>query len=476
MFHNIGYGRVSKLDVERMGGRENNLDIAANQQRRRLERSGCTEIYFDVQRGTDDDRPNFEQLMKRVEKEDRVNRVTITRDDRITRNLSMTLHIINVFRKAEVELVILEEGDIPIDLNNVYEWKRRVLAGVDAEFEVKMLQARVKRGMEDLRQQRKANPRCPFGYARSKEGYYIPHPEQYPIARDIVETLLRLKAVGPTCKEVNAKYGMKWNYTQLKDWAQKAVLRGHTPRFIDAARRVPRQIDYGTHPEIAIVSAEEDREIARILEDGRKYRGRNRDARRYPLGGGLCRCARCDGPMTCRHRILRTGEETYYLECDRATKYDGSQTCDNIHCPSSKRVESAVIQALTGRSEELAQIASIPEPKEESYELMELRRQLEEMKRIPGNNLFVTQAIAGIEAQIKVEEEKLDADSSSANYSLELFQSLGEDASNPEFWETRSPEIKRLFYHGLIDKVIIDGVKLPDRRWIDYQIQVLFSF
>ncbi len=43
----LGYGRVSKLDYEQRISDEE-LDTAAKQQRDRLEKAGCTEIFFDI--------------------------------------------------------------------------------------------------------------------------------------------------------------------------------------------------------------------------------------------------------------------------------------------------------------------------------------------------------------------------------------------------------------------------------------------
>ncbi|MGG6265697.1 recombinase family protein [Leptolyngbya sp. AN03gr2] len=98
----LGYGRVSKLDYGRKVSDEE-LDTAAKQQRSRLERAGCTEIFFDIQRGTDDDRPNFERLIARRQKREQFDRIVITRDDGLG-DLSKTNYPLSSASLSQLEI------------------------------------------------------------------------------------------------------------------------------------------------------------------------------------------------------------------------------------------------------------------------------------------------------------------------------------------------------------------------------------
>lgn len=466
----IGYGRVSELDYSRHVD-ENELDVAANQQRRRLERAGCTKIYFDVQRGTDDDRPNFQQVMNLVSQQG-CRRLVITRDDRITRNVQTTLNIIETFISSNVELLILEEGDQPVDLNNPYEWKRRVQAGLDSQFEVKMLGLRVRRGYEDLRSQRRANPHPPFGYQRNRKGFYEPHPENYSIAQGIISQFLQTRSVQQTIIWLSVTHGLDWNRSRFKYWIHNEVLRGNTPRFQDKSTGKPAHVDFNTHSDIALLSAEQYLEIQNIFKENKRLWGSNHQAQRYLLSG-LCRCARCDGAMSCRKKKGKDYPENYYyLDCSTVRNFGKANVCTMIHAPSCRLVEAAIIDKLTARAGEIAELANVPKVKEESPEIKELRRQFTNLQSA-GDNPAIETAKKDILHQI----QQLEARESQqeTNLAEETLRSYGDIAQSKDFWLQMSEESKKRLYQILIDRVLIDGQKQSGKR-VQYHIDVILSF
>jgi DNA invertase Pin-like site-specific DNA recombinase len=475
-FHNIGYGRVSKLDLDRMGDSENQLDIAANQQRRRLEKAGCTEIFFDVQSGADDDRPKFEELLNRIKRKQNCDRVTVTRDDRLTRNTEMMLSILKLMRDQRIEYLVLDDGDRPADLTNPYEWKRRSLAGVDAQFEREMLSMRIKRGFEDLRSQQKANHKTPFGFVRTREGKYAPHPVEYDHLRWIIEDLLNSKSVYKTCRNLNSRFNYTWGHSRFRRLLLNQVLRGHTPRFVNPATGLPDEVQQDTHPEIKVISPDEDLIIQQILKEASQYRGANQSAPRYPLGSGLCHCARCGSSMSCRKRKHKSGNIYIYLECDSATEYSNPNRCENMHSINADNVEKKIIEALCNKAEQLAEISTTSEEITESFELQSLRRQVNDLKKIPGRSAPIIKAIEELELQILEIEKEINASGQQLSLSRDAFISYGKVTADPNFWWGLPAEEKRYLYRSFISDVRINGKKRPSSRFVDYSIEVLLRF
>lgn len=220
MFHNIGYGRVSKEDT-------NDLWNAAKNQRSRLERQNCSEILFDIQPGTDDHRPDFEILVNRIKSNSNCDQVTITRLDRITRGSEMTLELLELFRKSKVGLLILEMGEMPVDLNNPYVWKQLAHQGIDNHFYVKLLGINIRRGYEELRAQGKANPKNAWGYKRVKERYVLDE-EQAVIIRDLFDKFFETKSVAKVCNHAAEKYSIKLYRAKFCYMIENPIYRGHT--------------------------------------------------------------------------------------------------------------------------------------------------------------------------------------------------------------------------------------------------------
>lgn len=467
----LGYGRVSKLDYGRKVSDEE-LDIAAKQQRNRLERAGCTEIFFDIQRGTDDDRPDFERLLARMRSKSQCDRVVITRDDRITRNATMTLELIDIFVTQQIELLVLDDGLEVVDFSNPYEWKKRVQAGVDSQFEVKMLGLRIRRGYEYLRSQKKASPAVPFGYQRSSDGKYESNPDQWEIAQAIVNAFFRYRTLRKTCKLVADLTGKEWRASTMRHWLTNEVLRGNTPYRIDPKTRRPQEIAYGTHPDAVLITPDQDMLLRQILDENRRLGGvRNRLP--YPLGSGLCKCRHCGSSMTIA-KIDRSSEDLqYWLRCNSAQNLNNR--CSFRGTPHSSFVELHVIEALVSKAEEIAnQVETVTLQKQDSPELISLKNQYAHLCSIPGKNPAIEKAKQDLEEQMRNLESLTQQQKTQSSYDGTAFKALIDVYKKKTYWMSLEPEERRERFRQFVKTVWISVEKTGKVN--QYLVQVELKF
>lgn len=139
-----GYARVSTQE------QAEEFD-ALNQQVARLKTAGATEVLIDIESGRNDERKQYNELLKLVQ-QNQVDEIIITRVDRLGRSV-ITIHkAIDVFVKHNVNLRIL---DAPVDPNSPFGWfSINQMSGL-AEFESRLLSQRIRHGNNYFRQQLK---------------------------------------------------------------------------------------------------------------------------------------------------------------------------------------------------------------------------------------------------------------------------------------------------------------------------------
>lgn len=437
MKQKLGYGRVSSS--------EQFLDSnAAAQQISRLQHAGCDTIFFDVQSGSDDDRPEFEKLMALVRLE-KVDCVCITRDDRITRRGITTLQILETFFKCRVQLEILDSGGVS-DLSNPYEWLQRSQAGLNAEFEIRMLSMRIKRGFEYFRKEGKANPKPPYGYIRVNEKYQL---DSKVNARGQIEAFLKMRTLQGACRLIDEKYNKQWTPNGLRRWLINPTLRGHTPYNRTQSGETWETIIHDTHPNEAIITELEYRVICEIFQINKQYWGQNRTSRQYPLGG-LMFCGECQTKMTVAHG----GGERIYVYCRRRKQRTQSQTCSQRHTPRMEIVADTVITTLLHKTKEIVDFADTPVLALEPQELIQLRRRLAALSGL-GYDPDIEDAKIKLQRRINEFAYSLGQHQQETDSRIDMLRSF----PDPLYWHTLPDDEKRVIFRALIEKVIIkDGV------------------
>ncbi|ACC81191.1 fdxN element excision recombinase XisF [Nostoc punctiforme] len=438
MKQKLGYGRVSTNE-------QADCTHAAAQQINRLERAGCQEIFFDIQSGSDDDRPEFEKLMALVRSR-QVSCVCITRDDRITRRGITTLQILETFFRCEVQLEILDAGGL-IDLANPYQWLQRSQAGLNAEFESRMLSMRIKKGFEYFREKVKANPKPPYGYIRVDEKYQL---DPKVNARGQIEAFLAVRSLQGACRLIDEKYGKQWTANGLRRWLLNPTLRGHTP--YNRTYEQWETIIHNTHSDQAVMTEIEYRVICEIFQNNKQYWGQNRIARQYPLGG-LMFCGECQIKMTVAHGGTAPNERIY-VYCRRRKQRIQSQTCSQRRTPRIEIVEDAVISMLVKKSREIVNFAGITATTIEPQELMQLRSRLTALSQL-GYDPDIEDAKTKLQRRINEFVYSLGDRQVETDSRIDMLKSF----PDPLYWHTLPDDEKRVIFRALIEKVIIkDGV------------------
>jgi len=128
----IGYARVSS----------NTQDLTLQEEA--LRKAGCAEIYSESLSGKDNHRPQLKAVLERVREGDII---IVYKIDRIARSLKGLIDIVEILDHKKVNLVSLDSGD-KVDTTSPMGKAFFQIAGVFAELERGMINARTKAGIE----------------------------------------------------------------------------------------------------------------------------------------------------------------------------------------------------------------------------------------------------------------------------------------------------------------------------------------
>jgi site-specific DNA recombinase len=438
----IGYVRVSTTEQAETD--------ALTQQSERVKRAGAVLIFSDIESGRKDSRTEFNKMLDLCRKGG-VTQVIITRVDRLARSVVTAHRTLAFFEELGIKLNIL---DAPIeDTSSPFGWFSASQMSQLAEFESRLLSARINHGMDYFRQQKKAAPRPPFGYKRVDEKY-APDPEVWDTAISIINFFLSENAtLRSTATYSLSEFGKKWTLPGLRYWLTSPVLRGHTAYGIKKNLHHPEnwEVHYNTHTALIIESTYQD--ILRRLEENRSRfaYGVNKNKEPLPLLGQLiCGC--------CGYKcfILKRKWATYRVRCKQHDN-QGDNFCTNGQSTYLPDIMAAVNDSLTRRMHEIAVLAaSACEGEQESPEILELVQQIKSLKSLPQNPI-----IKAAIAQTTIEMERLrQQQSTKAAVDVALVDLLTTTFSDRAYWENLPNSEKRKVYLDLVDRVIVANGKI----------------
>ncbi|WP_416666322.1 fdxN element excision recombinase XisF [Egbenema bharatensis] len=495
----IGYARVST--------REQAIDSRAlEQQIDRLKAAGATDILYDVDSGTKDNRPNFQKLKGMIERVE-IDEVIVTRIDRPTRSLITLRDFIRHFEGSGVNFRILDQQ---IDLSTAQGKLMVNILGSLAEWEVDLLSERVRHGKEHSRKNLEAPQSYPWGYLPVDHKFKLDQtpflcllsdrPDNYQqlsaeedisqlpsitvadLAKDCILIFFEQKGVTRALKAIFAKYGIAktqakrnsfdrifhWTTRGFALWLTNPVLAGHTAYCKDdrankkTTLKDPKdwRMAYNTHPDERLVTDEEQAEIKQIIASNMRMGSgafgvtsptttQSETYRKYAYQSGLVYCAECGSRCTTK-ASTNAGELAYY-----GCRY-AKMGCGNHRGIRKQKIEQGLIrnlveqaQILTQQGTKIDQTEAQTPPK--SLRLIELEQQLEAISQFPGFRIEVEQLKESLYRQIEEEKNPFAAGSFDDRTVEELICA----GNNLAIWQHLSNDDKVQIYQKLIRKVFI---------------------
>lgn len=480
----IGYARVSTREQS-----ENHH--ALEQQQSRLKQAGAEIIYTDVESGANNDRPEFNKVLK-LAREGIIKIIIATRWDRLTRNEVLYLQLKEILRSYDITLKLLDQGEV--DLNSASGELSADMSAIFAVHERRMIRERVKRGMAYRRQGKKAWMRQPWGYTIKDDDKYAldtrpivcsledrPQnhlslaslPDDSPelagvskaeIAREALSYFFQVRRPRQVLKYLYQKYGARrknktnlvlteellfWSSGQnFADWLKNPVLRGHTAYCKYNNRRLKAseqwEIHLNTHPEQVLLTEEEFTEAQDILKSNARKVG-TPGAKFYLTGLVFC--------DSCGYKcVLKRGPKFSYYGCRQS-----NIGCDNSKCVRLEQLDTAIISQLFTKAIELNSPIAEEKVRSESPELVKLKEQLVGLEKLleiqPTEEIKEAKdkIVRKIEELLNPKNEDFSRATAQQILSYPYAKHLG-------FWYTLSLEEREIIYEKLIKRVaILDG-------------------
>jgi len=423
-------------------------------------------LYEDVQPGDEADRPDYKLLMEQARTDATAGLkvlIVITELSRLSRDKNVT-DTIEYLEALQIVLFALDGGNITVI--EPHNWLARSQEAMFNQYFLKQLRRNLRSSKAQKRVERRPlSPRPPKGYLWSKEKYLIDESMFATMRQLVLHYLPPPTGSGWSlrqCSEWAIANGVELKVGSLRAWFLNPSIRGHLSYSIGGYNREeqkrgihnkPKEIAYNTHD--PIISEAEYRAIKRRLQDNRDYARNGTNTPRYPLSG-LIYCGYCDEKMTYHATIDKRYGRRY-----------GNYLCRNRLCTrqnvSERVIETKVQEALASQAQTLAALQAEPVEETINPALLEIQRQLTELRA-----LYDRSPLAGIRdaiAELEAQAQRLEAAPTvSTVVDLSDLIALFENPSN---FNLLSLAEKRTVYHELVAKVTV-------KRSQDIVVKLLF--
>lgn len=461
----IGYARVSSVEQA-----QNSHALEQQIQRLKDASPHQIEVLSDTQSGTSlKGRTSFQSLLTRI-KEQKVDEVIVTRLDRIARSVVHLREFAQLCCDRNTNLKILDQN---IDLSTPHGRLMLNVLGSVAEWEVDLLKQRVNHGIKHTIENKRAFANVPFGYTKVNE---TPSPDlelykdtektRFEIAREIIDTFLRVGTIRGTCRELEKVYGIrdpnlpKWHrgefprYVGLRYWLCNPILRGHLGYYYRSRDKETIVIPNNHEP---LMSFSEWQEIQKNLSIVEKKRGKNNDP--LPLAG-LVYCGKCGSKCKVfQHTKTSKAGKRIIHRWYCSAHFLPTPTCSGAKGVRNTFLEDYTIKSLIEQAHHLTNkltLNAIPVTTPESEELKEAKHTLSMLEPLP-NNPYIEETKEKLRQQIDyLQQQNLNVDRNQKSLKEELLQTT----IDPGFWEylKNTDDLKRIFRRFINKITVVDGV------------------
>lgn len=255
-------------------------------------------IFSDIQSGRRDDRPDMLKLIAAIEA-GKIDTLIVTRIDRIGRDLEANARLQKQLERKKVVVFEILLGRF-LDWDNPNDWDYFVKSGLDGEKESRTLSRRVKQTFEWHRSLGKmGGGRVGFPYRRNADGFIEPDPQQWELAIDCIQILIKSDGATMGALDQIRDLGLDRTRVWLSNWIRSPLLRGHTPQWtrLENGNRKPiGQIGFVPNTHLSLFADPRlkgcEKQLDRIIADSKRLKGSTRTRPIYPLSGSIY-CGRC---------------------------------------------------------------------------------------------------------------------------------------------------------------------------------------
>lgn len=444
----------------------------------RLKRAGAELIFQELESGGNNDRPELMRLIRAV-CSGKVNRIIVTRGDRLGRDDEFVSSLIGLCGHYDVPIETLDGGVISHATPQDFMMAKMVT--MMAEFERRMLSSRVRNAFEGYRQEgRPLRQRMVFGY-RPKDKFQLePHPDQWETAKRTIELLRELGSFHAVSRDLTTWSEWAPAGHNLLNWFCNPILRGHIPykkkwryskRNEEEMRGDPmlrkkvkpyqvhgwdqewEHIVYNCH--VPLITDEEWNDLAAKLRQPRNRFADGKIRTREPSHGltGLAKC------MNCGYRIRRHIDGRgvpWWRCCHRACRKRAGIKEEELLNFVIREAQAAAVQ-----------IAHMPkaEAKEEDPKVVQLRQQLDQTLLLEASNPEVFgPAVRHLRMQIDMVER-----SAKQGPDRELLEALSGVVTDENFLRGATADEQRAIFSGLLLEVQVghvERVQLSVGQWM----------
>ena len=271
-------------------------------------------------------------------------------------------------------------------------------------------------------------------------------------------------------KVTNVSAGLRWTRSGLRQWLVNPVLAGgiptqttHRDNSVTGKKKFKHRLpsdQWGIiwidDAEWAIITQSQHNDIKNILKQNRNNSWAS-DTRHSEndinIFSGLLKCSMCGASYTrCSAKSRKSGERKYHYQCS----FYQSRKCTQKKMIINNKLEQQVIEALVNMAENLAGMVDAINPDDitESEEIVTLRRQLESLEAIPGNNQAINEAKENIKQQLAT---LLTLNSNQSIQKTLIKSELVAMFNDSDFWYGLSMKDKKSVLGRLLRQIVIDG-------------------